>query len=81
MRHMPVNRLRELREESGLSQVDLAQKLNPPVDGATVSRWERRVSGIPDPRKQELAEFFGVSVPFLMNWDKPNGDNGEKVAA
>lgn len=85
---MPKNRLRELREGRGLSQAQLAAVLSPvadktaPPDGSTVSLWERGKSDIPDWRKQEIAEYFGVSVPFLMGWDqsKDNGDeNGHDV--
>ena len=80
---MPQNRLRELREESGLTMAGLAAKLSGPVHESTISRWERSVTSIPETRKHELAELLGVSVPFLMGWDQPNGNggNGERAAA
>lgn len=73
---MPVNRLKELRDSRGLSQPQLAAALAPEVDPSTISRWETSDTGIPDWRKQQLAEFFAVSVAFLMGWDQPNGENG-----
>jgi len=41
-------RIREAREQSGLSQADLAEKLG--VTGATISNWENRVS---EPRDEQ----------------------------
>lgn len=75
----PPNRLRALRAARGINQDALAAELG--VHESTVSRWESGESGIPDARKQQLAEFFNVSVSYLMGWDEPNGDNGiQKVA-
>lgn len=51
------------------------------VHESTISRWEAGAVTMPDPVKAELAEFFAVSVPELMGWDRPNGDNGERKAA
>ena len=63
---MPKNRLRELREENNLLAAEVAQRVG--VDASTVSRWENQIGGIPDHRKQQLAEMFKVSVAFLMGW-------------
>jgi transcriptional regulator with XRE-family HTH domain len=72
----PRNRLRELREEDGLAAAEVARRID--VDAGAISQWENGISGIPDWRKQQLAEMFKVSVAFLMGWDQPNGngDNG-----
>lgn len=52
------------------------------VHESTISRWEAGMVTMPDPDKARLAEFFGVSVPELMGWDRPtNGDNGERKSA
>jgi len=63
---VPSNRIAELRREQSLTQAGLAERLG--IDPATVSRWERGLTTIPDWRKVELAEMFGVSVPWLMGW-------------
>ena len=64
---MPQNRIAELRETRSLTQHAIAERLG--VHESTVSRWESGSCAIPDPRKQELAELFGVSVSFLMGWN------------
>ncbi len=59
-----------LRKEKGLTQEELAQKLN--VTNKAVSRWETG-SGFPDVDSMlALSEFFGVSVNELLN----GGRNG-----
>ena len=60
------NRIADLRSERELSQEALASVVG--VNASTVSRWEHGAS-IPDWRKQQLAEFFRVSVSRLMGWD------------
>jgi transcriptional regulator with XRE-family HTH domain len=75
---MPENRIRELRDEHGMSQAALAGHME--VDGSTVSRWERGKQPIPDVAKVRIAELFGVSVPWLMGWtDGPENGNGERT--
>lgn len=77
---MPQNRIREIREQRGLSQTKLALMLG--VHPASVSRWESGKQGVPDVMKQHLAEVLRVSVPHLFGWDEPqgNGHNGEQAA-
>jgi transcriptional regulator with XRE-family HTH domain len=80
---VPRNRIAELRREQGLSQKQLGAEIN--VHESTISRWEAGLTTIPDPTKQQIAEFFSVNVAFLMGWDRPNdndNDNdGQRVAA
>lgn len=60
-----MNRFKQLREEKGLKQVDLAAKLN--ISQSTLSNWER---GIHDPDNESLmslASFFDCSVDYLLN--------------
>jgi DNA-binding XRE family transcriptional regulator len=66
------NRLRELRDERGLSRFALALKLDPPVTERTILRWEVRETAIPDERKVELADVLGTTVEELMaGWPEP----------
>lgn len=62
----PENRLRELREARELERYDISARFR--VDPATVSRWERGISTIPDAVKLELADFYGVTPAYLMGW-------------
>lgn len=59
-----TNRLRELRIEKGLSQRELAAKVN--IKQANISRWE---AGLVVPNVNDvwtLADFFDVSVDYLI---------------
>lgn len=73
---MPRNRIRELREEQGLSQVALAKKLG--VSRWTVKRWEEGEAQVPERRRIDLADVFAVSISFLMGYDRPNGNGKSK---
>lgn len=44
------------------------------VDQSTAYRWREGRSQIPDEKKFKLAEFFGVSVPYLMRWETADHD-------
>jgi transcriptional regulator with XRE-family HTH domain len=61
------NRLRELREQRGLTRREIAIRLD--VTESTIVRWERLERRIPDERKLELAELLGVTPAQLMGWD------------
>ncbi|MCL2855461.1 MAG: helix-turn-helix domain-containing protein [Defluviitaleaceae bacterium] len=59
-----MNRVKELREEKGLKQSELAQTLG--VSQATLSNWER---GVHDPANEtlgQLAKLFGCSIDYLL---------------
>lgn len=62
------NRLRELREERGLRPYELC--IHVQASEATISRWERGLTPIPDEAKAALAALFGVSRAYLMGWDE-----------
>ena len=58
----------QVRKERGLTQLELAQKIN--VTDKAVSKWERGV-GFPDIKIIEaLSEALGVSVSELMNGER-----------
>lgn len=60
-------RLRELREEKGLSQKELGKMFN--VAQNTISNWEK---GAREPDKKtlvKLADFFGCSTDYLLGKD------------
>lgn len=60
-------RLRELRKERGLSQIQLAEKLG--VDFRTISNWENGVRKPDIDMLVIVADFFEVSTDFLLGTD------------
>ncbi len=63
-------RLRELRNESGLTQNELASRLG--VSGQTILNWE---NGIYEPKISQLiqlADLFNVTVDYLI--ERPNNE-------
>ena len=64
--------LKVLRKEQGITQEQFAEQLN--VSGRTVSRWETG-SNMPDISLLiEIAEFFDVSIPEIINGERKSGD-------
>ena len=60
--------LKELRKEKDITQEQLAEKIN--VSGRTVSRWETG-SNMPDiSLLAELAEFYDVSIPEIIDGER-----------
>lgn len=59
-----MNRLKELRTGKGLSQVEMAQKFC--VSQGTYSLWENDKVKIDNESLSKLADFFGVSVDYLL---------------
>ena len=64
---MIPNRLKELRSAQGLRLLDLGEQMG--VALRTINRWERMETQIPDHQKVRLAAAFGVTVPYLMQWE------------
>lgn len=74
---LPPNRLEELREARGLRRLDIAYLCR--VEPITVQRWEKKV--IPFEQLPVLAEFFGVSVPYLAGWTDEHGHEVQMAEA
>ena len=70
-------RLKQIREEKGLSQNELAKKIN--MTQQRISSYE---NGIREPDIETLkilADFFDVSIDYLLGkTDKRNNDNDKK---
>ena len=60
--------IRELREEKGLTQSELAEKLN--INYKTISRWENGNYLPPIEMMVELSKFFDVSVVEILNGER-----------
>lgn len=61
---MYENRLRDLREDKDLKQKDLATYLQ--VHQTTYSDYELGALNIPVAVLHKLADFYGVSIDFLL---------------
>ena len=62
-------RLKQLREKSGLSQVDLAAKLN--VSKQNLYKYENDIiTNIPSDKIEEAASILNVSPSYIMGWTK-----------
>lgn len=69
-----MNRLKELRQEKGLTQVELAHEIG--TTKLTVSNWENEKHVIKSDKAQSLADYFEVTVAYLLGYSdfKENGN-------
>lgn len=74
-------RLKELRENMGLSQREFASQLN--ISSSAVGMWE---SGAREPKSlnelQRIADFFDVTIDYLLGRDekKPTPEDGDGLS-
>lgn len=59
-----MNRIKELREERRITQQELADKLN--TTKKNVYRWENEVTEISSSSLIKLANFFEVSIDYIV---------------
>lgn len=59
-----MNRLRELRQQAGISQAKFAKKMS--VAQNTVSNWETGTRIMDTETAGKVADYFGVSVDYLI---------------
>lgn len=59
-----MNRIRELREESGLRQIDVANATG--IDQKTLSNYETEKTNPDSYALIRLADFFNVSIDYLV---------------
>lgn len=71
-----MNRIKELRQSKGLTQAELATKLG--VTRQAVSLYEKGQIKPKIETLKKLAEYFGVSVPYLQNFNVPKKDYGNQ---
>ncbi len=60
-------RIKELREQKGLTQGELAELIG--NDGNTISRWERNKIGVGNKYIVKLAQALDAPVSYLMEMD------------
>ena len=69
--------IKELREEKGLTQKDIGDKLN--ITDNSVSKWERGINAPDIYTLGPLSEILGVSVKELLNGEKNNRKKKKNV--
>ncbi|MBF1713852.1 MAG: helix-turn-helix transcriptional regulator [Streptococcus intermedius] len=64
MKKQTQNRIRELRKKARLSQQALADQIG--VFRNTISNWETGYSQISLENAKNVAEYFGVTIDYLL---------------
>ncbi len=62
-----TNRIRQLREDAGLKQYELAAKMG--IKQSSVHRWEYNQSNPTPDKLLALADLFDVSVDYILGRD------------
>ena len=77
-----MNRLKECREKSGLSQKTVAASLK--VAAPSVSNWESGKTNPTHENLEKLADLYGVSIDYLLGRDEtktaPTGEPAEAAS-
>ena len=64
-------RIREIRNKVGMSQVDFADKIN--VSKQTLYKYENNIiTNIPSDKIEAAAQLGNVAPSYLMGWDEDN---------
>ena len=69
-----MNRLKELRQEKKLTQEELADNLG--ISKRTLGYWEKGEVQIKPGKAQALADYFEVSVGYLLGYEVNNKTDG-----
>ena len=69
-----MNRLKELRKRKNLTQKELADNLG--ISKRTLRYWEKGEAQIKPNKAQALADYFGVSVGYLLGYEVNNKTDG-----
>lgn len=69
-------RIRALRTEAGIKQIDLAQRLN--VGQNTISNWENGKTEPDTEALQAMATIFGVSIDYILGHSMVKSSESQK---
>lgn len=72
-----MNRIKELREDRDLKQVEIAEKIG--IDQKTLSNYETGKTNPDSFAIIKLAEFFGVTCDYLLGITDRNFINDESI--
>lgn len=76
-----MNRLKELRQKKGGTQEDVAKAMG--VTRRGYQKWENEESQIKPEKAKQLADYFGVSVGYLLGYEDDSSlikELGQKVS-
>ena len=65
-----MNNLKLLRKSRGMTRVELAEKIK--VTKLTILNWEHGTHEIKGSNAKKLADYFNVSIPYLLGYDTDN---------
>lgn len=68
-----MNRIKELRIESGLSQKQLAENIE--TTQSNIARWENEINEPSSSQLIKLSDFFGCSIDFLVGKEDDFGND------
>lgn len=71
------DRLKELRKEQNLTQEEIGELCE--VGKTTISNWENNITQPPFEIVKRLAQYFGVTIDYLLNFTQEDADNMEKL--
>ena len=69
-----MNNLRNLRKQKKLTIVEVAEKIGVPK--LNILNWEHGTGEIKGSNAKKLADYFGVSIPYLLGYDTDNTLSG-----
>ncbi len=72
------NRIRDLREDKGMRQSDLAKAVG--IDQRTISNYEIGKTNPDSDALIKLADFFGVSIDYLLGRTNYNTSTNQERA-
>ena len=75
--HLFGDRLKELRKEHNLTQEEIGNFCK--VGKTTISNWENNITQPPFEVVKNLAEYFGVTIDYLLNFTQNDVDNMERL--
>ena len=68
------SKIKELREKTGMTQVQLADKIN--VSKQTLYKYENDIiTNIPSDKIEAIAQVCGVTPSYIMGWEASDFDN------
>ena len=75
--HLFGDRLKELRKERNLTQEEISEICQ--VAKQTISNWENNITQPPFEIVKRLAQYFGVTIDYLLNFTQDDADKIEKL--